>query len=204
MRYPLTRRLYQDIMGEDPSYPEGESDTRPAKQMNWFKAVEFCNRLSEREGLAPCYQTDEENKVSWNQSADGYRLPTEAEWEYACRAGSSTAYCFGDSEEELKDYAWYGMKWEDGSQRVGQKIPNRWGLYDMHGNVWEWCWDWYADYPKEDQSDPAGPKEGKERVLRGGACSNPARLLRSALRIWFWIENRDVGFRCVRGPRRQP
>jgi formylglycine-generating enzyme required for sulfatase activity len=148
-------------------------------------AVEFCRRLSKQEGVE-------------------YRLPTEAEWEYACRAGTTTAYSFGDGDAKLGQYAWYDKNaWDIGegyAHRVGQKLPNRWGLYDMHGNVQEWCQDWYGPYGSEKVvSDPAGPAEGGRRVLRGGSFSNQSSFVRSALRelhpVYRYLTN---GFRAAR------
>ena len=117
-------------------------------------------------------------------AADGYRLPTEAEWEYACRAGSTTKYCFGDADAELPAYAWFKPHSQGRTQPVGQKPPNRWGLYDMHGNVWQWCNDWYGEnyYKAESASRSAGPATGKKRVLRGGAWDCTPEKCRSAVR----------------------
>ncbi|MDS4041886.1 MAG: formylglycine-generating enzyme family protein [Candidatus Competibacter sp.] len=204
MRFPVTRRLYQDMMGKDLGWPEGEADDRPVNQVSWYDAIEFCNRLSEREGLTPAYRRSG-NNVSWDATADGYRLLTEAEWEYACRAGTRTRYSFGDDEGKLGEYVWYARNSDGAPHPVGTLKPNPWGLYDMHGNVWEWCWDWYGFYPSESQPDPMGPPAGNSRVLRGGSFGG-AGFLRSAGRGWNWPEvgNQGDGFRCARGPRRQP
>ena len=130
----------------------------------------------------------------------GYRLPTEAEWEYACQAGSKGAYCFGDDRSELKKYAWYYENSGGTTHPVGAKKANAWGLYDMHGNVWEWCWDWYGKYPTSPQKNPSGPPAGSYRVLRGGSWSIPAGYCRSAYRDWNDPSNRryDLGFRVAR------
>jgi formylglycine-generating enzyme required for sulfatase activity len=146
MRFPVTRRLYQAVLGEDPGRPSGEADERPVNNVSWHDAIRFCNRLSEREGLTLCYTIDENGGVSWDRTADGYRLLTEAEWEYACRAGTQTRWSCGDDEKDLERYAWFAANAKDAPQPVGQKEANRWGLYDMHGNVREWCWDWYGSY----------------------------------------------------------
>ena len=131
-----------------------------------------------------------------------YELPTEAEWEYACRAGTTTAYFFGDSDSQLGDYAWFNGNSGNQTQPVRGKKPNPWGLYDMAGNVWEWCKDWYADNPpKDDNKDPQGCQSGDARVLRGGSWSDGAGGCRAAYRSRLAPGNRlnDIGFRvCVR------
>ncbi len=146
--------------------------------------------------------------MDWDQKANGYRLPTEAEWEYAVRAGTKTRWFFGDDDAELGRYAWFSGNAGNRVHPVGEKESNPWDLHDMIGNVWEWCWDWYGDYSKDTAAviDPIGPLTGVCRVLRGGAYWSGARRLRSADRIRHEPENRsdDIGVRCVRGPRRQP
>jgi formylglycine-generating enzyme required for sulfatase activity len=200
MRYLVTRRLYAEIIGSDPGWPEGEADDRPVNKVSWLDAVAFCNELSKREGLDLCYQIAGE-EVSWDRTVDGYRLLTEAEWEYACRAGSTTRFSFGDDERQLDDHAWFGKNSGGDPQPVGQKRANAWGLYDMHGNVYEWCWDWYGAYARVVLSAPEEPPAGEGRVLRGGAFGNPPRYLRSAFRIRLlpMDRDRDFGFRCARG-----
>jgi formylglycine-generating enzyme required for sulfatase activity len=124
-----------------------------------------------------------------------YRLPTEAEWEYACRAGTTTKYSFGDSESELGEYAWYRANSGNTTHPVGGRKPNAWGLYDMHGNVKEWCQDWYEDYPSGPVTDPTGAASGSRRVLRGGSFFVQSSYVRSATR-----NNRvsNSGFRPAR------
>ena len=134
-----------------------------------------------------------------------FRLPTEAQWEYACRAGSTTKYCFGDDETTLGDYAWYSANSDSKTHPVGQKKPNAWGLYDMHGNVWEWCQDWYDSgyYAKSPEDDPTGPATGPCRVIRGGGWgSGVAGGCRSAGRRYTGPGHRseDLGFRVSRVP----
>ena len=169
--HEVTQGQWQAVMGTTPWKGEKyvkEGDDYPATHVNWDDVVEFCRKLSEKEGLE-------------------YRLPTEAESEYACRAGTTTAYSFGDDTSELGEYAWYNVNTFGAGQEyahtVGQKRPNPWGLYDMHGNVWEWCSDWYEDYSSGSVTDPAGPSSGSSRVLRGGSWSFDAEFCRSALRF---------------------
>lgn len=130
----------------------------------------------------------------------GCRLPTEAEWEYACRAGTTTAYSFGDDPEKLGDYAWFGGNSGYEVHPVGEKRPNPWGLYDLHGNVWEWCGDWFGDYPSVNQSNPSGPPGGLDRVHRGGAGWGHPDWCRSAYRGRLLPAGRDdcLGFRVLR------
>lgn len=205
MRLPVTRRLYRQITGTDLGSPEGDADDWPVTNVSWLDAVAFCNLLSEREGLSPCYRIEGDDGV-WQHAANGYRLLTEAEWEYACRAGSTTRWSFGDDEEVLGEHAWFEENSSNQPQPAGQKRPNAWGLYDMHGNVFEWCWDRFGPYAEAVMTDPTGPSEGHERVLRGGAFGDSPRVMRSAFRLRNLPEYRfrGFGFRCARGPRRQP
>jgi formylglycine-generating enzyme required for sulfatase activity len=141
----------------------------PVETVSWEDAVEFCKKLSE---------LPEEKKAG-----RVYRLPTEAQWEYACRGGSKTAFSFGENSKSLGDYAWFGENSNGQTHPVGENKANAWGLYDMQGNVWEWCSDRYGDYPKGAVSDPVGPREGSYRVVRGGGWRNKAAHCRSALRF---------------------
>lgn len=206
MRFPVTRRLYAEILGENPSGPYGPADDRPVNNVSWFEAAAFCNRLSKREGLDSCYRIRGGLGVEWIRSANGYRLLTEAEWEYACRAGTTTRWSFGEDEKQLAGHVWFKENSNSEPRPVGCKLPNAWGLYDMHGNVWEWCWDWYGSYTAEEQIDPIGPKNGTARLLRGGSFGSAPGILRSANRFkneplsQFW----HIGFRCARSSRSQP
>jgi formylglycine-generating enzyme required for sulfatase activity len=189
--YEVTQEQYEQVMGQNLSEFKGARN--PIERVSWEDAVEFCRKLS----ALP------EEKAAGRV----YRLPTEAEWEYACRAGSTTKYCFGDSEAQLGDYAWFrqnsGSKTHPthpvGEKPVGEKQPNGWGLYDMHGNVWEWCSDWYVEYPKGAVSDPTGAREGSYRVLRGGGWVDVAADCRSAHRYGYDPSDRNMlyGFRVA-------
>jgi formylglycine-generating enzyme required for sulfatase activity len=177
-RYPVTQELYEKVMGVNPS--KRKDSKCPVERTQWTDAVRFCNKCSELQGLTPCYDL-----TTWECSfeADGYRLPTEAEWEYACRAGSATRYCFGDAEQDLPRYAWLKPGSQGKTHPVGQKQPNPWGLFDMHGNVWQWCHDWYGETYRESLAEnPRGSASGKQRVLRGGAWDSTADKCRSAYR----------------------
>jgi formylglycine-generating enzyme required for sulfatase activity len=199
---PVSQDQFQKVMGANPSRWKGAHN--PVEQVRWSDAVKYCNQRSQLEGLEPCYDLR-----AWkcNFEANGYRLPTEAEWEYACRAGSTTAYFFGDDPSKLGDYAWYEKNSGGHPRPVGQKQPNGWGLFDICGNVWEWCNDFYQVdyYPEAPRQDPKGPKEGQNKVLRGGAWRFSAESCRSGYRYNENPGYADVcfgydiyGFRCVR------
>jgi formylglycine-generating enzyme required for sulfatase activity len=178
----ITQAQYQAVMGRNPSR-FGGCNTCPVEQVSWYDAIIFCNRLSEAQGLQPCYYSDvgylqvfgkiggnwalvNSGSVFWNQSAKGYRLPTEAEWEFASRGGvTSHIYSGGNN---INDFAWFSSNSGSSTKPTKGKMSNAFGLYDMSGNVWEWCWDWYNVYPSSPQTNPAGPSSGVFRVLRGG------------------------------------
>ena len=197
-KYEVTQREYVAVMGTNPSYFTGDLD-RPVEQVTWYDAVEYCNRLTARERAAGRLPAGYE-----------YRLPTEAQWEYACRAGTTTRFSFGDALEcddlcgacSIADrYMWWcGNNTPYGTKRVGQKLPNAWGLYDMHGNVWEWCEDWYSDrLPGGSVTDPTGPSLGSYRVFRGGSWSYNGQYCRSAVRDYDWPDGTSsgLGFRAA-------
>ena len=200
-KYEVTKAEYEAMMGDNPSYFKG-SPKSPVESVSWLNAARFCNQLSEREGLKPMYEISGTTIQVPDWNGTGYRLPTEAEWEYACRAGTATRYSFGDDEARLGEFAWFGSDAGVRTHEVGQKRPNAFGLYDMHGNVLEWCWDWYAaDYYKEPPvDDPRGPSRAELRVIRGGGWGNEPRYVRSADRDRDAPGFRDfyLGFRVAR------
>ena len=183
-KYEVTQAQYEEVMGENPSYFAGCSQC-PVDTVTWQEAAAFCDALSSMTG----YQIS---------------LPTEAEWEYACRAGSTTEYSFGDSVGQLDEHAWYDSFSSSMTHAVGSKLPNSWGLFDMHGNVWEWCADWYDNdyYDVSPLEDPTGPTSGDDRVKRGGSWDSPYDGLRSANRSGSRpdsVGSRE-GFRIVARP----
>jgi len=187
--YEVTQAQWKAVMGDNPVMDKSISpsavsigDDLPVVCVSWDDCQRFLEKLKEKVGAG---QTG--------------RLPTEAEWEYACRAGSKTEYCSGDDEGRLSDYAWFGGYTDNKAHPVGQKKPNAWGLYDMHGNVSEWCADRYGDYSADGATDPQGAPSGSARVYRGGSSGFPAMLTRSAYRYMFEPSNgaTDLGFRLV-------
>ena len=201
-RYEVTQEQYGELVLGNPSHFKGPKS--PVEQMSWADAARYCNARSRAEGLEPCY---DEESGECDFSANGYRLPTEAEWEYACRAGTATDRFFGREERKLKDYAWYAENSFEKTHPVGQKKPNPWGIYDMYGNVAEWCNDIYNEsyYKNSREKSPRGPAEGDKYVLRGGAWSSSADKCRSSYRVGedpgfqdACFARDDIGFRCVR------
>ncbi|MBT4866136.1 MAG: SUMF1/EgtB/PvdO family nonheme iron enzyme [Planctomycetaceae bacterium] len=194
--YEVTQTQYQLVMGANPSRFSTNGPQRgkvagletgqfPVETVSWLDGVDFCIKLSEREGLRPCYSRDDD-RVTIVQG-NGYRLPTEAEWEFACRAGTKAWWSFGNDEQELSRYGWNGSNSDDRTHAVGKLRSNPFGLYDMHGNVWEWCQDWHGAYRSKNSAvtDPLGPAQGTGRVLRGGTFNVTdlsSTLARSAFR----------------------
>ena len=208
-------------MGKKPSGFKGER--RPVERVSWYDAVVFCNRLSEKDQLRPCYHADagmkqvfgktgasnwelpNKGEVCWDQTADGYRLPTEAEWEYAARGGAqSEGYRYAGSDK-LKQVGWYNENNGEETREVGLLYSNELGLFDMSGNVWEWCWDWfdekyYQNFAHRPAENPHGPEGGQSRLVRGGSWFDGGDVCRVAFRDWGFPDLRDsvIGFRLAR------
>jgi len=179
-RFPVTQRQWRDVMGQNRTWFKDSGPDAPDELVNWSDAQEFCVSLSRLDG-------------------HDYTLPTEAQWEYACRAGSKSTYFFGNDQERLKEYAWYSESTDDVNP-IGQKKANGWGIHDMIGNVTQWCLDWYGEYPSGKVTDPTGPTTGSYRVLRGSCASFSERHCRSAYRTFNSPGSRYFaqGFRVVK------
>jgi formylglycine-generating enzyme required for sulfatase activity len=195
-KYEVTQAEYKAVMGNNPSYFKGNN--KPVGKVSWNDAVAYCAKLTEQEKAAGRLPGGYE-----------YRLPTEAEWEYAYRAGTTTRFSYGDDPEYslLGEYAWYYPNSGGTTHPVGKKKPNRWGLYDMHGNLWEWCQDMYGNYPGGSVTDPQGAVTGSYRVMRGGDWGSDKLSGRSAYRSWdHWsVDHFDhLGFRPVLAPTTNP
>lgn len=175
---PVTQAQWAALMGSNPSRFNG--DDRPVEAVSWDEATQFCQTVSDKEGKR-------------------YRLPTEAEWEYACRAGATGRFYTGDGERALAEAGWYSGNSSCQTQPIARKTPNAWGLYDMLGNVWEWCFDRFGAYPSQPVTDPEGPREGSLRVLRGGSWNYDRGICRAAYRCWRspGCRDGDVGFRLA-------
>ena len=195
-KYEVTQAQYQAVMGSNPSYYTG--DNKPVERVTWYNAVNFCNKLSEDEGLEKVY-TINSTDVTANWTKNGYRLPTEAEWEYAARGGKKSKGYLYSGSNTAGDVAWHWDNSESKTHEVGTKAANELGLYDMSGNVWEWCWDWYGSYGSEAQTDPVGSSTGSSRVLRGGSWGSIARFVRVAFRnnVSPGLSSNHFGFRLV-------
>ena len=214
--YEVTQAEYTELTGSNPSSFSG--DTLPVETVSWLDAIHYCNARSELEGLRPAYSIEGQT-VTWDRSAEGYRLPTEAEWEYACRTGTTTPFNTENSisAEEANYYGHYPYQIEDnyfsqdnldtkpGEYRqttveVSSFSPNGWGLYNMHGNVGEWVWDYYGSYVTEKQNNPTGTDTGTLRVYRGGGWNDFAKNMRSAYRAAMAEDKSsfNIGIRLVR------
>lgn len=201
----ITQGLYQQVVGNNPSKIKGLLN--PVESVSWYDAIVFCNKLSKLHKLKPCYSigtnTDfneiERNSQLWmrlscDMKADGYRLPTEAEWEFAASGGGKCLYAGSDDIEQV---AWYGENSGIKTHPVGQKMPNRFGLYDMSGNVEEWCNDWYADYKQIPQNNPVGSMMGTHKIKRGGSWLHDAEQCVISARNFSLPQSRGatLGFR---------
>ena len=203
----VTQAQYRAVTGESPSdCTYGCGDDHPVHNVSWYDAVDYLNRLSVLEGVAPCYVGTGED-VKWaDPTCPGWRLPTEVEWEYAARAGTTTTWSFGDDEATLDAYAWTERNSGNVAHPVGTRGANPWGLYDVHGNVWEWVWDradsgGENDTPVVRLSGSSGPASGQLRLLRGGAFADSSVVTRSSFRYGRNppLTGMLSGFRCVRG-----
>jgi len=207
----VTQEDYERVMGKNPSLRKGAK--LPVEQIRWADAAAYCNARSRLDGLEPAYDL---KTLRCDFAASGYRLPTEAEWEYAARAGTDTRFSFGDRPADLKRYAWFTENCATKPRPVATKLPNPWGLYDMYGNVWEWCHDYYSEgyYKNSPDENPRGPEAGQTRVMRGGCWHSRPHTCRSSYRYHDYPDFTDqcfqadfrgfVGFRCVRSHRASP
>ena len=196
--HEVTQKEWVELMGTNPSSFKG--DTLPVECVSWYEALEYCNKRSEKEGLTPVY-SGSGDYITWDRNANGYRLPTEAEWEWAAKGGGKDFMVYEYSgSNSVEGVAWYSVNSGSKTHPVKTKAGNSLGLYDMSGNVWEWCWDWYGGYSSGAQTDPSGASSGTYRVLRGGSWVIGAGYVRVADRSYGTPSSRNgsLGFRLVR------
>jgi sulfatase modifying factor 1 len=206
-KFEVTQEMFDKVQLPNPSH-WNENPKKPVERVRWRDAKQYCNERSTVEGLKPCYN---EKTADWDcdYSANGYRLPTEAEWEYACKAGIEGPFDFGQPDK-LRQFSWFADVAEEKTHVVGQKKPNKWGLYDMYGNVSEWCEDvynptYYKESPGNDPVGPPSPGKDVKRVMRGGSWKSSADMCRTTFRQGQKTGDTDAcfftdycGFRCVR------
>lgn len=179
-KHELTQEIWEFVMHDNPSHFRGKD--RPVEQINWFSAVEFCNKLSLLAGFEPCYEI-KDTDVKCDFTKDGFRLPTEAEWEFAAKGGCKGRQCLYSGSNLVDKVAWYRENSNNMSHPVGLKEPNELGLFDMSGNLWEWCWDLWGLHQPQRQENPKGPESGTERVFRGGTWYQDSYYLRVSHRF---------------------
>lgn len=191
-KYEVTQREYNSLMAKNPSHFSGPE--RPVEKLNWFDAVAYCDAMTKRE-----------QELGHLPEGVVYRLPTEAEWEYACRGGGTNLFSFGDDAGVADQFAWTLENSEGTTHPTGEKKPSPGGVYDIHGNVWEWCLDWFEKYPEQSLTDPVGPTSGKFKVFRGGGWNNAVEFARSRNRFMMSPSNGIyfVGMRIALGPTNQ-
>ena len=213
-RTEVTVAQWFAVMNNKPSNCNyGCDDDDPVQNVSWEDSIRYLNALTTMENdlfpelnpMTICYEQGD-NHWTWISGCTGFRLPTEAEWEYAARADTQTAYNFGTDISKLDRYSWYYDNSDIRVHGAATKTPNAWGLYHMHGNVWEWVWDWYGEYPSKASAEYRGPQDGHSRVLRGGSFFSRPVDLRSALRLNFSPSSQVVyfGLRCARSLSAEP
>jgi formylglycine-generating enzyme required for sulfatase activity len=219
-QFEVTQGLFKSVMGYNPASFAVCGDDCPVETVSWHEAAAFCNKLSDQHELEECYECSGDNASATCQltptyagkkiyACAGYRLPTEAEWEYAYRAGTQTAFYNGDItscievDDNADKIAWYDQNSDGTTHPIGQKDPNDAQLHDMGGNVWEWCQDWYAAYGSSSVTDPFGAEDGSNRIMRGGSFLGYAKGVRAANRLYIIPTSAAnyLGFRCARGVR---
>ncbi len=197
----VTQEIWVKVMDENPSYNKEWSDM-PVTDVSWYDAIKFCKKLNKIAELEQCYSKDDAGEIICNWSAKGYRLPTEAEWEYSAKGGNKGKGFLYSGSDELYEVGWCNVNSDRTIHRVKGKIPNELDIYDMSGNVWEWCWDWYDDYRDTFglEKNPLGPSIGRGRILRGGSYTSFPFDCKSTNRSFAKpdIQNNSYGFRLVR------